>query len=94
MIKQKHDLRKIIAILFIAFLVSCGKSVVSSRDVIVKKIEINNNSKNPEKYRIYAEYLEGPLHFSDITDTRSQTNGFELLTDTKYNVGDTINLSK
>ena len=94
MIKQKHDLRKIIAILFASFLVSCGKSVVSSRDAIVKKIEINNNSKNPEKYRIYAEYLEGPLYISDITDARSQTNEFELLTDTKYNVGDTISLSK
>jgi hypothetical protein len=31
-------MRKIIAILFAAFLVSCGKSVVSSRDAIVKKI--------------------------------------------------------
>jgi hypothetical protein len=87
-------MKKIIAILFTAFLVSCGNSVVSSRDAIVKKIEINNNSKNPEKYRIYAEYLEGPLYISDITDARSQTNEFELLTDTKYNVGDTINLSK
>ena len=94
MITQKHDLIKNIAILFALFLVSCGKSIVSSRDAIVKKIEINNNSKNPEKYRIYAEYLEGPLYISNITDARSQTNEFELLTDTKYNIGDTISLSK
>ena len=87
-------MKKIIAILFAAFLVSCGKSVVSSRDAIVKKIEINNNSKNPEKYRIYAEYIEGSLHIVDIIDGRSETNGFVLFTDTKYNVGDTIRLAQ
>jgi hypothetical protein len=49
-------MRKFLAILFAAFLVSCGKSVVSSRDAIVKNIEINDsyNETNPEKYRIYA----------------------------------------
>jgi hypothetical protein len=89
-------MRKFLAILFAAFLVSCGKSVVSSRDAIVKKIEINNSFKetNPEKYRIYAEYIEGSLHIVDIIDGRSETNGFVLFTDTKYNVGDTIRLAK
>lgn len=87
---------KIIAILLTAFLISCGNSVVSSRDAIVKKIEINNsfNETNPEKYRIYAEYIEGSLHIVDIIDGRSETNGFVLFTDTKYNVGDTIRLAK
>lgn len=89
-------MRKIIAILFTAFLVSCGQSVVSSRDAIVKKIEINNSFKktNPEKYIIYAEYIEGSLHIGTFTDGRMETNGFVLLTDTNYNVGDTIRLSK
>ena len=89
-------MRKIIAILFTAFLISCGKSVVSSRNAIVKKIEVNNSFKktNPEKYRIYAEYIEGSLHIVDIIDGRSETNGFVLFTDTKYNIGDTIRLSK
>ena len=89
-------MRKIIAILFAAFLVSCGKSVVSSRDAIIKKIEINNSFKetNPENYRIYAEYIQGPLHIADIGDGRAETKGFVLFTDTKYNVGDTIRLSK
>ena len=89
-------MRKIISILFAAFLVSCGKSVVSSRDAIVKKIEINNSFKetNPEKYIIYAEYIEGSLHIVDISDGRYETNGFVLFTDTKYNVGDTIRLAK
>ena len=89
-------MRKIISILFAAFLVSCGKSVVSSRDAIVKKIEINNSFKetNPEKYIIYAEYIEGSLHIVDISDGRYETNGFALFTDTKYNVGDTIRLAK
>jgi hypothetical protein len=89
-------MRNFLAILFAAFLVSCGKSVVSSRDAIVKKIEINNSFKetNPEKYRIYAEYIEGSLHIVDIIDGRHKTNGFVLFTDTKYNVGDTIRLAK
>ena len=53
-------MKKIIEILFIAFLISCGKSVVSSRDAIIKKIEINNSFKkhNFEKYRIYAQYID------------------------------------
>jgi len=89
-------MRKIIAILFTSFLVSCGKSIVSSRDAIVQNIEINNSFKetNPEKYRIYAEYIEGSLHIVDIIDGRSETNGFVLFTDTKYNVGDTIRLAQ
>ena len=89
-------MKNIIAILFAAFLVSCGKSVVSSRDALVKKIEINNSFKetNPEKYRIYAEYIVAPLHITDLIDGRSETNGFVLFTDTKYNIGDTIRLSK
>ncbi len=89
-------MKKIISILFTAFLISCGKSVVSSRDAIVKKIEINKSFRrtNPEKYRIYAEYIKGPLHIVDMSDGRSETYGFVLFTDTKYNVGDTIRLSK
>lgn len=89
-------MKKIIAILFTVFLVSCGKSVVSSRDAIVQKIEINNSIKenSPEKYIIYAEYIGLPLHISDFSDGRCETHGFVLFTDTKYNVGDTIRLSK
>ena len=83
-------MKKIIAILFTVFLVSCGKSVVSSRDAIVQKIEINNSIKenSPEKY------IGLPLHISDFSDGRCETHGFVLFTDTKYNVGDTIRLSK
>ena len=88
-------MKKIIEILFIAFLISCGKSVVSSRDAIIKKIEINNSFKkhNFEKYRIYAQYIDGPLHIDYIIDGRYETKEFVLLTDTKYNIGDTIRLS-
>lgn len=89
-------MKKIIEILFIAFLISCGKSIVSSRDAIVKKIEINNSFKeqNFEKYRIYAEYIDGSLRIGDIMDGRYEENEFILYTDTKYNIGDTIRLSK
>ena len=89
-------MRKIISILFAAFLVSCGKSVVSSRDAIVKKIEINNSFKetNPEKYIIYAEYIEGSLYIVDISDGRYETNEFTLYTNKKYNIGDTIRLAQ
>ena len=89
-------MRKIIIILFTVFLISCGKSVVSSREAIVKKIEINNSTKeaNPEKYIIYAEYIDRPLRITDPADARYETHGFVLLTDTLYNVGDTIRLLK
>lgn len=83
-------------ILFTAFLISCGKSIVSSRDAIVKKIEINNSFKedNPEKYKIYAEYIEKPLRITYLIDGRSKSKGFVLFTDKKYNIGDTIRLAQ
>ena len=89
-------MKKIIEILFIAFLISCGKSVVSSRDAIIKKVEINNSFKehNFEKYIIYAEYIDGSLRVDYIIDGRYETKEFVLYTNTKYNIGDTIRLSK
>lgn len=87
-------MRNIIVILFTVLLVSCGKSVVSSRDAVVKKVELNNVLKqdNPEKYRIYAEYIDGSIHIADIIDGRLSSSGFVLFTDNEYNVGDTIRL--
>jgi len=87
-------MRKIIPILLTAFLISCGKSVVSSRDAIVTKVEINNFSNNHEKYRICAKYIGSSLFVPDLIDGRLTTNGFVVFTDVKYNVGDTIRLLK
>lgn len=90
-------MKNFLAILFTVFLTSCGgTSVVSSRDAIVKKVEINTWCKenNPEKYIIYAEYIGSPLRITDLNDLRYETNKFVLYTDTNYNVGDTIRLSK
>lgn len=85
-------MRKFLLILFSAMLISCGKSVVSSRDAIIKKVEFNTSCKenNPEKYRIYAEYVKGSLYIDEINESK----GFVLLTDVKYNVGDTIRLAR
>ena len=87
-------MKKILVILFAAFLISCGKSIVSDRDAIVTKVEINNSSSNNEKYRICAKYIGSSLYISDPIDGRATTKGFVLFTDTKYNIGDTIRLSK
>ena len=87
-------MRKIIAILFTVFLVSCEHSVVSSRDAIVKEIKICDSSSNPEKYIIHAEYIEGPLQLYDVIKVNYETNDFFMFTDTKYGIGDTIRLSK
>jgi hypothetical protein len=86
-------MKKFLIILFTAFLISCGKSIVSDRDAIVTKVEINNSS-NTEKYRICAKYIGSSLYISDPIDGRATTKGFVLFTDTKYNIGDTIRLSK
>lgn len=85
---------KFLLILFSAMFISCG-SVVSSRDAIVKNVEFNtlNKENNPEKYRIYAEYVKGSLYISNLTEM-NKSKGFVLLTDVKYNVGDTIRLAR
>ena len=86
---------KILVILSIALLVSCNRFVVSSRDAIIKKVELNTYGKkfNTEKYRIYAEYVNGTIYIPTIYG-RDKSSGFVLYTDTKYNVGDTIRLAK
>lgn len=88
-------MKKLIIFLLCLCLFSCGESVISSRDSIVKSIEINTEENlNKEKYIVYAEYIGESVRIISIKDCRTKVKGFTLYTNKKYNVGDTIRLAQ
>jgi hypothetical protein len=88
-------MKKLIIFLLCLCLFSCGKSVISSRDSIVKSVEINTEENlNKEMYIVYAEYIGESVKIKYLEDGRFKSKGFTLYTNKKYNVGDTIRLAQ
>jgi hypothetical protein len=88
-------MKKLIIFLLCLCLFSCGKSVISSRDSIVKSVEINTEENlNKETYIVYAEYIGESVKIISPKDGRAESKGFTLYTNKKYTIGDTIRLAQ